>query len=337
MLCCVWEFVWDKYEGQMCKFGELYVFYLLIVVYFFVDFKFDEICVMVGLLYDVFEDMGMLCEMLCEQFGGEVMEFVDGVFKIGCYLYVWCDEVQVEIFCKLILVLVKDICVIVVKLIDWLYNMQMFEYMKFEVWCCILCEMFEIYLLFVYWFGMLKVQGEFEDLVFFYFYLYQFVEFKMCFDEKIKFGEGVMQCICDQFVCDFEEVQIDCEISYCVKWYYLIYCKLWCQCIDIVEFYDYFVFCVIMEMIKDIYVVFGVVYQNWRLILGWFKDYIVMLKLNFYQLLYMMVVGEKVQLFEVQIRICKMDFVVEEGIVVYWCYKEGKFELQELDCNIVWL
>ena len=332
-----WEFARDKHEGQTRKSGEPYVLHPLTVAYLLADLKFDETCVTVGLLHDVLEDTGTSRETLREQFGGEVTELVDGVSKIGRHSYVRRDEAQAETFRKLILASAKDIRVIVVKLIDRLHNMQTLEHMKPEARRRISRETLEIYSPLAHRLGMSKVQGELEDLAFFYLYPHQFAELKTRLDEKIKLGEGATQRIRDQLVRDLEEAQIDCEISYRVKRYYSIYRKLRRQRIDIAELYDYLAFRVITETTKDTYAALGVVHQNWRPIPGRFKDYIAMPKPNLYQSLHTTVVGERAQPFEVQIRTRKMDLVAEEGIAAHWRYKEGKLEPQESDRNIAWL
>lgn len=77
------------------------------------------------------------------------------------------------------------------------------------------------------------------------------------------------------------------------------------------------------------------------LLFGWFKDYIVILKFNFYQLLYMIVIGFLGWMVEIQICMYEMYQQVEYGVVVYWMYKEwmnggGKIEVCVFDMDMVW-
>lgn len=103
------------------------------------------------------------------------------------------------------------------------------------------------------------------------------------------------------------------------------------------EIYDFFVIRIIVNLVKDCYGVLGIIYILFKFMLGRFKDYIVMLKLNMYQLFYIIVIGFEGELFEVQIRIFDMYRIVEYGIAVYWKYKEGRIKLIDEDEKFVWL
>ncbi len=332
-----WDFAQERHEGQKRKSGEPYVLHPLAVAYLLADLKFDETCVVVGLLHDVLEDTGTSRETLRSEFGTEVTELVDGVSKIGRHAYVRRDEAQAETFRKLILASAKDIRVIVVKLLDRLHNMQTLEHMKTEAKRRISRETLEIYSPLAHRLGMSRVQGELEDLAFFHLYPHQYAELKMKLDEKVNLRRGATKRIRDALARELEDAQIDCEISYRIKRHYSIYRKLRRQGIDIAELYDYLAFRVVTEDVKDTYAALGVVHQSWRPIPGRFKDYIAVPKPNLYQSLHTSVVGEGGQPFEVQIRTRKMDLIAEEGIAAHWRYKEGKLEPQESDVNIAWL
>lgn len=85
---------------------------------------------------------------------------------------------------------------------------------------------------------------------------------------------------------------------------------------------DIYVFCVIVNDFDICYCVLGQMYSLYKLCLGCVKDYIVILKVNGYQLLYILMIGLYSVLVEVQICIEDMDQMVEMGVVVYWVYKE---------------
>jgi len=54
-----------------------------------------------------------------------------------------------------------------------------------------------------------------------------------------------------------------------------------CGC-DFEDIYDFVGVWVLVELVCDCYVVFGVLHVWWNLVFGWFKDYIVMFKFNMY-------------------------------------------------------
>jgi GTP pyrophosphokinase len=169
---------------------------------------------------------------------------------------------------------------------------------------------------------MSKVQGDLEDLAFFFRYPRQFAEVDAKIRDKMRSAGSRLRQIARQLQAALEQAGIDAEISYRVKRYYSIFRKLQRQGIDISQLYDFLAFRVITKDLRDSYAAFGVVHQNWRPIPGRFKDYIAMPKPNLYQSLHTTVVGQNGQPFEVQIRTREMDLVAEEGIAAHWQYKE---------------
>lgn len=65
--------------------------------------------VVLGFLYDVVEDIGVILGDVEELFGYDVVVIVDGVIKLGKIWYKFNKEQFVENYCKLLLVMFKDI------------------------------------------------------------------------------------------------------------------------------------------------------------------------------------------------------------------------------------
>ncbi len=333
----VYEFSERVHRNQRRRSGEPYVTHPVYVSYILADLKFDQTCVAVGLLHDVLEDTLTTRQVLEDEFGSDVAELVDGVTKIGLQAYVRRDEAQAETFRKMILASARDLRVILVKLADRLHNMMTLEHMLPEARCRISRETLEIYAPIALRLGMSKVQGDLEDLAFYHLYPRQFAELELKVREKLRLGKGSIQQIRRRLQESLQEVGIEAEISYRVKRYYSIYRKLLRQGIDISQLYDYLAFRIITASLKDTYVAFGTVHQNWRPIPGRFKDYIAMPKPNLYQSLHTTVVGDSGQPFEVQIRTHEMDLIAEEGIAAHWHYKQGDASAPSSDPNILWL
>jgi GTP diphosphokinase / guanosine-3',5'-bis(diphosphate) 3'-diphosphatase len=335
-LRAVFEFSAARHKDQRRRSGEPFLTHPLAVAYLLAEFKFDDTSVAVGLLHDVLEDTLTTREVLVERFGEEVAELVDGVTKIGRHSYVRRDEAQAETFRKMILASAKDIRVIVVKLADRLHNMLTLEPLAPEKRRRISRETLEIYAPIAHRLGMARVQGDLEDLAFYYLYPHQFAELKSKIEEKMKGGHDAVEQIRERLIGSLEEAGVEAEISFRVKRYYSIYHKLRRQGIDISQLYDYLAFRIVTASLRDTYAALGVVHQGWRPVPGRFKDYIAMPKPNLYQSLHTTVVGGNGQPFEVQIRTLEMDLVAEEGIAAHWRYKEGKGE-PSADPNILWL
>lgn len=326
-----------KHRDQVRRSGEPYVVHPTYVAFILADLKFDQTCVAVGLLHDVLEDTLTTKETLESSFGSDIASLVDGVTKIGKQAYVRRDDAQAETFRKMILASAKDIRVIMVKLADRMHNMLTLEHMSPEARRRISQETLEIYAPIALRLGMSKVQGDLEDLAFYYLYPLQFAELQAKIREKMRIGRDAVERIHQKLTESLQEAGIEADISYRVKRYYSIYRKLRRQGIDISQLYDYLAFRVITEDLRDTYAAFGIVHQSWRPIPGRFKDYIAMPKPNLYQSLHTTVVGERGQPFEVQIRTREMDLVAEEGIAAHWQYKEGKQNGKGGDPNILWL
>jgi GTP pyrophosphokinase len=332
----VYEFSLAKHGDQLRASGEPYVTHPLYVAFLLAEFGFDEVCVAVGLLHDVLEDTLADREELRDGFGEELARLVDGVTKIGRHEYVQRDEVQAETFRKLILASADDIRVILVKLADRLHNMMTLEHLEPESRVRIGRETLEIYAPIAHRLGMSRVQGDLQDLSFYYLYPLQFETLQSRVKEKLKIGRTASRKISDRLGQELAASEIEAEINSRVKRYYSIFSKLKRQGIDISQLYDYLAYRVVTGSVRDCYAALGVVHQAWRPVPGRFKDYIAMPKPNLYQSIHTTLLSDSGQPFEVQIRTREMDLVAEEGIAAHWRYKAGR-EAKASDQNIAWL
>src|SRR2546427_70207 len=107
--------------------------------------------------------------------------------------------------------------------------------------------------------------------------------------------------------------------------------------VDAAELYDVLAFRIVTPEARDCYGALGLVHQLWRPVPGRIKDYIAMLKPNFYQSLHTTVMGETGQPFEIQIRTREMDLISERGIAAHWKYKEGRLGPHADDARFQWL
>lgn len=89
------------------------------------------------------------------------------------------------------------------------------------------------------------------------------------------------------------------------------------------ELYDVRAVRVLVDEIKDCYLVLGIVHSLWQPIPGQFDDYISRPKGNGYQSLHTAVIGPEEKALEVQIRTHAMHRESELGVAAHWRYKEG--------------
>jgi len=333
------EFAGEMHRDQVRRSGRPYLHHVLQVARILADLHFDQTCVAVGLLHDVLEDTPATLSQLEKRFGPEIAQLVDGVTKIGRHEYVRRDDAQAETFRKLVLASAKDIRVILVKLGDRYHNMLTLEHMPPEARRRISQETLEIYAPIAQRLGMAKVQGDLEDLAFFYLYPHQFSSLQSTLQKKLKVGKGDTARICGRLAEELETSGLEAEISSRVKRRYSIYRKLRRQGIDISQLYDYLAFRVVTRDVRDCYAALGVVHQCWRPVPGRFKDYIAMPKPNLYQSLHTTLIGDQGQPFEVQIRTVDMDEIAEDGIAAHWRYKQrdGSVLRSDEDSQVTWL
>jgi len=90
-------------------------------------------------------------------------------------------------------------------------------------------------------------------------------------------------------------------------------------------------FRVVVRDVPACYVALGALHSLYKPVPGKFKDYIAIPKLNGYQSLHTALIGPFGVPVEVQIRTRDMHRTAEYGIAVYWLYKTGDPESDELD------
>jgi len=109
--------------------GEVFIYYLFGVVKICVELWFDDEMIVVVFFYDVVEDIEVGIDEVCVEFGDEIVMFVEGVMKLMWIQFQSREYVEVENYWKMIVVMVYDVWVILIKFVDWFYNMCIFEYL----------------------------------------------------------------------------------------------------------------------------------------------------------------------------------------------------------------
>ena len=323
--------------GQVRLSGESYLIHPLEVAGILTQLKLDVASVATGLLHDAVEDTLTTPKEIRENFGEEIAQLVDGLTKISQISLRSSEEGQAENFRKMILAMVKDIRVILVKLADRLHNMRTLSYHSSEKQMEIAQETLDIYTPLAHRLGIDWIKSELENLAFQYLHpnTYQDIQRKISKKEKesARYIDEVKRTLLKKLY----ENRIEGEVTGRIKQIYSIYLKMKDQNIDFDQVYDITAFRVIVNTIKEVYDVLGIIHSLWKPIPGKFKDYIGLPKENMYQSLHTSVIGLYGERIEIQIRTHEMHKIAEEGIAAHWKYKEGRLIEEADDKRFTWL
>jgi GTP pyrophosphokinase len=311
------------HAGQTRKDGSPYVTHTIAAATIAAELGLDDETVIGALLHDVLEDTDVTYEELCQEFGQEVTDLVEGVTKLTRVQYSTLEEKQMENLRKMLLAMAKDIRVILIKLADRLHNMRTMEFQSPEKQLSKSRETMEIYAPIAHRLGVESMKDELEDLALMYLDPVGYQEINNILDKR--------RDIMTKFLADMEQrieqrmaqEGIRCKVYGRLKHLYSIYRKMYTQHLGMEEIFDLCAFRVIVDSLADCYNVLGIIHEMFRPVPGRFKDYISTPKPNGYQSLHTTVIGTEGIPFEVQMRTWQMHMTAEYGVAAHWKYKSG--------------
>lgn len=327
----------SAHTGQLRNSGEKFFIHPANVALILAELNMDDATIIAGLLHDVIEDTDISYDEMGKEFGFEIADLVDGVTKLKKLEYKTKQENQAENLRKMVLAMSKDIRVIIVKLADRLHNMRTLEYMTDSKKKEKALETLEIYSPIAHRLGISKIKWELEDLSLRYLEPEKYYELVEKVSVKRQERETYINKIIETLYIKLEEMDIKSQINGRPKNFYSIYKKMAIQGKNFEEIFDLTAIRILVDNIKDCYGVLGIVHTLWKPLPRRFKDYIAMPKPNMYQSLHTTVIGEKGEIFEVQIRTYEMHRTAEYGIAAHWKYKEGISKAENFDSKLTWL
>ena len=318
------EFIREKHGDQKRQSGEPYINHPIQVALILSEILKDKDTIVAGLLHDVLEDTQTTYDELKEKFGKVVADIVEGVTKIGKFHFKDLQTQMAENYRKLLLSMAKDIRVIIVKLADRLHNMRTLDCFRRDKQVRIARETLEIFVPIANRLGIWKIKTELEDLCFRYLYPQEYMHVKEFVGSTKKDLEDYLK---KYFIPSLREslrdAGIEAHISYRPKHLYGVWQKTIRKGIKLEDVHDVLGVRVIVNTVRECYLVLGIVHSSFKPIPGKFDDYISLPKPNLYQSLHTAVVGPKGKVVEVQIRTWDMHERAERGIAAHWAYKEG--------------
>lgn len=330
-----YEFARKAHEGQKRSSGAPYFKHCEQVAMLLTELKLNSVTIAAGLLHDVIEDTKIRPNRLEAEFGKEIFNLVDGVTKIERISLEMTEEEKAQYIRKILLATIKDVRVILIKLVDRLHNMQTLKYLGKEKQRRIAEETLDIYAPIAHKLGIYKIKSELEDLSLRFLEPDVYQDLKNKIAEKRETREVKIQEVVKSLKKVLKQHNIKSKIYGRAKTFYSIYKKIQTRNKSFDTIFDLFAFRIIVKNIEDCYKVLGIIHSNWRYLPSMFSDYIANPKPNGYQSIHTKVLYEEKPI-EVQIRTEDMHLEAEEGIAAHWRYK-GTERDKKFDRKISWL
>ena len=310
-----------SHEHQSRQSGEPYIHHPAAVATTLAELKLDKETISAGLLHDVLEDTTLTKELLHEEFGSEILSLVDGVSKLDQIEYADNNQRQAESFRKMMLAMVQDIRVILIKLADRLHNIQTLNALDAKKQRRIGKETLEVYAPIANRLGIFNMKVLLEKEAFKFAYPYRYKIISRALKKKLGNQKRILKKISTRISKKLNEKTILHDIEAREEDLFSVYKKMKKRHLSLDQIVDMYGLRIIVDDVHDCYQVLGLVHEVYKPIMGKFKDYIAIPRVNGYQSIHTSLLGPGGTPIEVQIRTRAMHRVAENGIAAHWKYK----------------
>jgi len=309
------------HEHQSRKTGEPYIIHPVAVASILGELHLDAAAISAGLLHDVLEDTKIDERLLREEFGEEIFILVDGVSKLDKLEGEGIKENQAESFRKMMLAMVQDIRVIIIKLSDRLHNMRTIYALDPHKQMKKSKETLEIFAPIANRLGIYNIRRELEKEGFKYGYPYRHKIISYYLKKRLGNQKKILKQISKRISKRLEGENIRFKIVAREKELFSVYEKMKRRHLPLEQIIDVYGLRIIVDEPKECYQALGLVHELYKPIMGKFKDYIAIPRVNGYQSIHTSLLGPNGTPIEIQIRTLEMDRVAENGIAAHWKYK----------------
>ena len=319
-----YTFAADLHSDQFRASGDPYISHPVAVGKILAEKRLDTATIVTALLHDTVEDTSATLEDIDRHFGSEVKSLVDGVTKLSKLELRGDQSKQAENFRKLVVSMARDIRVLLVKLADRLHNMRTLHYVGSpEKRARIAHETLEIYAPLAQRIGLQDWRDELTDLAFEQLHPEAHRSVIARLDFLRAQGQGQVSKVIADLRQLLRDQEIECEVFGREKLPHSIWEKMKKKNVPFELITDIMAFRIIVNDVADCYKALGTIHGVYRAIIGRFKDYISVPKLNGYQSLHTTVIAPHNTRIEVQIRSRDMHEIAEYGVAAHWLYKDG--------------
>ncbi len=320
-----WHFAQSAHAGQKRASGEPYFIHPVSVACILADLRLDEDTIIAALLHDVVEDTPVSLDEIQAQFGEGVAMLVEGLTKIRRLDLVSKEALQAENLRKFLLAVSRDVRVLLVKLADRLHNMRTLKHVPEHKRRRIAQETMDIYAPLAMRMGLQGIREELEDLAFVELNPRAYAQILGRLRELKRERADVVEYIRGEIARVLRAHGItDAEVTGREKRPYSIWRKMEQKKLELSKVTDILGFRVIVETVDECYQALGAIHRTWPIVMGRFKDYISVPKINGYQSIHTTVRGPTGAEMELQIRTWLMHEVAEYGVAAHGLYKEAR-------------
>lgn len=309
------------YEDRKRASGEEYICHPIEVSLSVAKIGLDPKAVAAALLYHAMENNSIELKTIRKKFGDEAAFLVNALAKVNS-IRLQGDERTVESARKMFLAVSQDIRVVIIKLLDRLYDMENLSVFSKAEQKSVSFETLEIYSPIADRLGMGEIKAKLEDLAFQYAYPKEFSwiqkEIKEKMPQREKYLEGVIPVVRKEL--EKEGIKII-DINWRTKHLYSLWKKLQRYDMDWDLINDLVAIRIIVENIENCYMALGVIHKLWKPLSGRIKDYMALPKRNGYQSLHTTVFCVNNVVTEFQIRTPQMHEKAETGIASHWAWE----------------
>ena len=310
------------------KSGEPYFNHCVAVATILADWGMDQNMVIGGLLHDTIEDTEVTKDDISTRYGDDVLHLVESVTNLSGIKFNSRNHKKAENFMKMFISFANDIRAIIIKLADRLHNLRTISYLTKIKQRRLALESKEIFAPLAHRIGMNNVKMEMEDIIFSILERPNYKSIKNLVKANEKERKNYIDSFIEPLNSELKSFDIKFEILGRAKHFYSIHNKMRLKNITFSEIFDQFAIRIIVEKVKDCYMVLGMIHQKYTPLQDRFKDYIAMPKSNGYQSIHTTVFGKEGKMVEVQIRTKEMNQIAEIGVAAHWIYKDKSEQIQ---------
>jgi len=329
------DLVYDAYnfgkaahKGQKRKSGEPYFIHCVAVATILADWGMDKNMVISGLLHDTIEDTNISKDDIINRYGEDVLYLVESVTNLSGIKFNSRNHKKAENFMKMFISFANDIRAIIIKLADRLHNLRTISYLTKIKQRRLALESKEIFAPLAHRIGMNNIKMEMEDIIFSVLEPSNYKKIKNLVKANEKERKNYINTFIEPLDDELKIINVEYEILGRAKHFYSIHNKMKLKNITFSEIFDQFAIRIIVDKVKDCYLVLGLIHQKYTPLQDRFKDYIAMPKSNGYQSIHTTVFGKEGKMVEVQIRTKEMNQIAEIGVAAHWIYKDKSDQIQ---------